>query len=236
MSVENILKRIRGLRALSQSSNQQEAETAARMAAELIQKHRIDECEVDIDCGRTEAFVDAEEPLDSFGRNIPGWRRDLACVIASECGCAIYSSRTSSGVSFRLAGRPSDILTARYLYAWLSADISRMAAPYREKRSYCLGAVYGVDKALQRGRATVEAGHNQAALVLSSREEDVRAWLRTAKDMGSKPNKGRKPSPVDPSAFGDGFRHGTNVHLGKALDVATATRALPETHSVTADR
>jgi hypothetical protein len=91
MSLESVLSKLRGLRALSQSANQEEAETAARLAAELVHKHRIDEAEVSFSTGATEAINDDGVPLDTFGRNRVLWRRDLGLILAQEHGCAMYS-------------------------------------------------------------------------------------------------------------------------------------------------
>lgn len=227
MSLESVLSKLRGLRALSQSANQEEAETAARLAAELVHKHRIDEAEVSFSTGATEAINDDGVPLDTFGRNHVLWRRDLGLILAQEHGCAMYSALHPNSVEMKLVGRPSDVAAVRYLYAWLSADIARISGAYgKDKRSFCLGAVHGIHSALVRGRKAAEAGHGQAAIVLASRYDESVAWLKTAR--GDMKKASARHAAVSRAVYDRGYQHGQNVHIGDALPPAGATRALPQ--------
>lgn len=227
MSIESVIQKLRGLRALSQSSNREEAETAARLAAELIQKHRLDEAEVSFASGATEAINDESVPLDTFGRNRVLWRRDLAIVLAREHGCAVYSTLHPASVEMKLVGRPSDVAAVRYLYAWLSADITRLSSVHgKNKRSFCLGAVHGIATALAAGRKTAECGSARAAMVLANRHDESVAWLKTSR--GNIKTSTARHSAVAPSAYRAGHRHGENVHFGAALPPTGAPRALPQ--------
>lgn len=233
MSIESVLKKVRDLRSLATSSNQHEAEVAAALADELIQKHRLSEAELSGSAGPRECMGEADTPLDSFGRRLTSWRGQLAINLAEHYGCFVYIHRSGAETHIRIVGHPNDVEIVRHMYSWLVAEIARLAllseADRRSQGAFRLGASIGISIALKRSLATAEKQHaathgSGAAIVLASRSAEAEAWAKTAHDIG-----GRKVSSgavSDAAAFDRGGRAGAAIHVGHTLAGPT-TRALP---------
>ena len=219
-NIEAILSKVRKLRDLAaRSTSVAEAATAAAQADAILQRHRLSEADVEASGAQpTEAIGEGEEPLWQGGRRSDTVAMRLSAVLSDHYGCVTYTRRDIRGgrtesISFRIVGRPSDVAIVRYMFAWLRAEIERLAqreaGPVRP--SFRHGAVSGIKIALTAAaRATVKAsGNGAAALVLASRSEEARRWLAAVDpDMG----KARTPGGnLDPDAFMRGARAGAQM-------------------------
>lgn len=231
MSTEAVLERVRKLLALAASStSEHEAAIAAGKADELIQQHRLTTEQLQGNATR-ESVVESDKPLWG-GARMPSWVSVLAAKLARHYGCCVYTRRYLRGgrqnsAELRVIGLPSDVEIVHYLFAWLSMEVSRLAArrPRLHRMNYCLGAVVGIEKALQASRAKTDAAHTathgaSAALAVVNREEQAHAWANAAHgEMG----KARGAQLSGGQGAADAFR--TGVAAGQALPVAG--KALP---------
>jgi len=226
------IAKVRALRNLANSASQHEAEVAAAMADALIQKYRLSEAEIGSGSGTEPQECVGEDgtPLAIFGAKLTPWRAQLGGNLARHYGCAVFVLR-SREVTLQIVGRPSDIEIVRYMYAWLTAEITRLSQTEADRRSrgaFCLGATVGLHAAMQRSRAVAEGQHGSehgsgAAMVLASRSDEAKRWMGAAHVFRKKTVGGGRVS--DAAAFMRGGRAGASIHVGHALDGKT-TRAL----------
>jgi hypothetical protein len=127
---ESILKKVRKLLNLADDkANINESASAAQMAQQLIEKHRIAMAELDVG-------EEGEDPVDSFdlidedGPKVRVWKVDLANAIGNVNGCAtVYrrgSKRSRTKATIDLVGTKDNVNTVRYLFFYLSTTIERL--------------------------------------------------------------------------------------------------------------
>lgn len=176
---EKIIDKIRKLLRLAESSDVNEAATAAGAAQRLMEAHQIDQAMVALEdedaptgSGEDEPIrqFDDEEALHVWAR-LASWKLQLTWAVASVNGCRTFQGYTwdkSKGRSMRtigIVGRPSDVATVRYLCTYLLAEIDRLckSASGGKGRTWAncfrLGAVHEVRRRLQEAkrRARMEA-------------------------------------------------------------------------------
>src|SRR4029077_4566600 len=133
MNHDEALEKAKKLLRLSQSTNPHEAALAASRAQEIIDRFKIESISLDLEDKQSAPKPDEPikdfraDPLDDSGR-AETWKYRLASEIAKQNQCKLYSCR---GIC--IIGRPSDATAVRYLCAWLSREIERLA------RSHCAG-------------------------------------------------------------------------------------------------
>ena len=226
-NLDAILQKVRKLRELAtRTTSVAEATAAAAQADAIIQRYRLSEADVEASGAQPAEPIDSpEEPLWTGGGRTDTVAMRLSAVLAEHYGCASYRVRTrvmgrTESVTLRLAGRASDVAIVRYMFAWLRAEIERLAQrePGTARPSFRHGAVSGISFALDAAtKATVRAstGSGAGAMVLASRAAEAERWLATTEpDMGkSRPVGGN----LDPDAFARGARAGREMSIGAAL-------------------
>jgi uncharacterized protein DUF2786 len=230
-----ILDKIRKLLALSKSANANEAAAAAAAAQRLMQEHRIAEAELETG-GPTETAQLAADPIDRFGKRSILWK-ELLCgslVRLHGCKCWKVSNWTGPNVCERklqIVGRPSDIASVRYLYAWLTSEIERLAQRDARGRgakyaaSYRWGAVRGAIAAMRAADTAVRSEANPAALVkLDARATEAEA-ASAAIASNIKPAH-KSSAQFDADGYTRGVAAGRGLHTGAKLGAATGARLL----------
>jgi len=131
MTYEEALQKAVKLLRLSQSSNPNEAALAAGKAQEIIDRYNIESVALDMASGDKpqpdEPIKDfGFDPLDAGTKKISTWSWRLFTVISRGNGCKGYLTRNKGG-GIAIVGRPSDVQTVRYFYAWLKQEVERLA-------------------------------------------------------------------------------------------------------------
>jgi hypothetical protein len=212
-----LIEKIRKLRALSRSTNVNEAAAAAAAAERLVQEHRISEAELDVSDGDE---APTREQLDELGAQIPSWKSMLSVALAKHHGCAVFNQRRAGDRMWRsqIIGQPSDVATVRYLYVWIVVEIERLcdassARGRTERNSFRLGAVLGLKAAISAAVREVRAVASSTALV----KLDARLAAAEAQLPSKLGKRRRLASAIDPHAFAEGERAGRAIHVGKQL-------------------
>ncbi len=239
MNIESVIARVKALRALaSDCSNLHEAQQAAAKADELIQRHRLEEADLEsAGTATSEAVGDDGEPLDSWTRSI-SWKLFLAAKLSKHYGCFVSSCRRTcggytEGVSINIAGRPSDVHIVRYMYAWLGVEIERLASAERGKgarNDFRIGACTGIGNTLAKSRQAAEQIHaqshgNAAAIVIADRYAAAELWAKT---YHGKIGDAHAVKFKNEDALRRGIVAGENINLGSALPGSVVARSLPE--------
>lgn len=132
MTLEEAIKKVQKLLALSESDNPNEAATAMTQAQKILTKYQIsqemlalegtEEIEEEI-----EDFMDKGAPLDSASKfNLDGWLGRLGMIVAEENTCQVYITTEDDQRHIAIIGRASDVEKVRYLYAYFKAETQRL--------------------------------------------------------------------------------------------------------------
>lgn len=227
----NIIQRIQSLLALAKSDNLNEASSAAAQAEAMIAKYRLSMADVVSAGGQSAESIGEGEPL-MRGARFSKWQNRLGVALSKRYGCLVINDGVEH--TFRLIGLPSDVEIVRYMFAWIGAEIVRLARDERGMRarnSFCLGAVFAIGAALEAAKKAAEATHagtsgGSAAIVLASRESEARAWLLKLLPGNVRLKRGgHAPSEIDVQAHERGIMGGGSLHLGQSLP--GGPRALP---------
>ena len=133
-----------------------EAKTAAGLAAKIMMEHAIEAAALEIEHGEKVEQGPCEiwdDPLDTTGGRTEKWRQRLACAIAHQMGCEILSYRDGA---LKNVGRPDAVQGVRYVYAYCAREVARLtvARAYGNGRlwvrSYRLGLIDAIRAAMKR--------------------------------------------------------------------------------------
>lgn len=206
MELNDVIRKVRALRALSdRAGTQEEAATAAAAAAALAAKYELAEAAL-TDGPSNEAPVDVFE-MTQGGRRRAGWKSIVANAAAHAHGCHMFSSTRwtpdrGREVLFRAIGRERDVQAATYLYGLVIGDIERLAregwvaartttyesrqrwvsgfklgAAGKVYRAICEARAFEQNQAAGRARAQAE-GAEQALVVIQRRQDRVKEVAR----------------------------------------------------------
>lgn len=125
MNYEQAIEKAVKLLRLATSSNPHEAALAASRAQEIIDRFNIEAAALSLD-GKQSV---PDEPVKDFGADLldgsfTTWKWRFLATLVRLNGCKAYRP---GGKGLALLGRPSDVATVRYFYAWLVREIDRLA-------------------------------------------------------------------------------------------------------------
>lgn len=144
MSIEKIVERIRKLRALSTSTNANEAAVAAAEAQRLMNEHRVEEAML-MSEAEQDAPIEDEDVLQCMAggrsRSVKSvkWERVLLRGVAMANGCRQYTELAPSVEQLRrnpslnplgglhVVGRKSDVQATKYLLQLFHDEVNRLA-------------------------------------------------------------------------------------------------------------
>jgi hypothetical protein len=185
---EDVIARARKLIQLrDRTTSAGEAQAAAKALAVLLDKHRLEEAEIELGTEPSlsaEGFSVDEKPLASY-RRAERWRINLAVVLARHFSVAIWRRSVLGKHSIHMCGRLGDVAMLREMYRWLADDIPRLCAneckgePFAVRWSWRSGFVLGLTESLAAARSAAVAEHRNAkmAMVLARRAADAEAFL-----------------------------------------------------------
>ena len=228
VSKEAVIQKIRALLArASEDSNDNpfEREIAIKHAHRLMEEHTLSMLEV------------TEEDLEEVSKAIMQigtlyWKRSIVSMIASLYGCAVCwpSKRGSANFgSIYIYGRENNRITVETISEYVINSIEKEWQKLRkreklkdgDKRSFCVGAVYGVRdtvKALKAARTDNAESSGQALALLNKYEE----LEKEAKEAVNVSSRVAPPAEVaDMRLAARGRVHGRKVRLEPRLGKKT---------------
>lgn len=153
-----IVEKIKKLLAMAKNGTEHEAALAATRAAELMSKYQIEEATIRLDTGR-EAEPITEESLDKSTKKKVAWKGTIASGLCSAFGTKMWWH----GAEIVIYGRKSALQTVNYMYAYLCAEVERLA-----------GEVYATLRPKDNPRTWLNAFRLGAASTISNRLRDQR--------------------------------------------------------------
>jgi hypothetical protein len=243
-----VLEKIKKLLRLAASDNPNEAALAAAKAQELMDRHKLNQAMLATPSEPEEGVVHFDDPddaLDTFGGKRVTWKDSLSAGLAKYNGCFIYvDNRTRGEIRLVIVGRPSDVQTVRYLYAFCVREIERLTraqGPGHGRtwtNNYRRGCVASIYEALHEqrksfeGQARTEAAHsgssalvkvNTALAKIDSRYKEAEESLKKVMKLrAGKESQARH----DSGAYERGKRDGATINLGagKGLGAGAGAR------------
>jgi hypothetical protein len=229
-TIDEVIEKVRKLRKLAGSDNVNEAAAAAAAADRLIQEHGLAEAQLEAE-GQAEGEAPAEDATPGttwYGQTVT-WQLNLISGLARHYGCSSYlitvCNETEAGVykhgrAYKMIGRPSDVASVRYMYAWLVAEIEGLAQKNTGNgrawlNSFRIGCVVGVVEAMRaEKRAVIDqaraAGASAAIVLVENRLAEAKA-VRDAKHPDLK-SSGNRRGPSDLGGFFAGQKAGRDIH------------------------
>lgn len=236
-----VIEKIRALRELARgTTNEHEAQAAARQAGRLAEKHRIAEAEIEAaadEGARAPAVIDREHPAYRGGA-IAGWKQAIVHTIAAHFSCAIVRSRVPRGAHVEqqllLVGQVGDIELARETIGWLSLQIAMLCNAVAAGRgrayraAWSVGCVRGIYDQLKAGQWEARAEADMQARAASSKAlVRLDARLAEAKQTISHlKNHSIRPTVSDAGAYARGRQHGQRIPVTAATTEKRPVRAL----------
>lgn len=192
MNREDLIKKVQALRALASNaaSTLEEAKTAASLAEQIIQKNALDEAEFEIANGSQEQVYEDGVPMTDWGQRQNVWQNILLTALSDAYDCQGLLKHVNGKLGYYAVGRPSDIRTMRYQFAFFHLEITRLAellAPNNLQRgtgkrwynSFYLGATSAIVESLKKVKQEVHAQANSAALaIIRKHADDAADWMR----------------------------------------------------------
>lgn len=125
MTYQEAIEKVAKLLRLATSSNPHEAALAASRAQEIIDRFNIEAAALALD-GKPS---NTSEPIKDFGADPleekhSTWRWRFLSTVVRMNGCKAYLCSKQ----YKIIGRPSDVQTVRYFFAWLCREIDRLCA------------------------------------------------------------------------------------------------------------
>ena len=191
------LAKVHKLLRLSKSDNEAEAMLAAQRAEEIMVKYEIEQAMLDRPEIEDEEIMDfgpKGDPLhEAGGRKREQWQSAIADPICKAHACQLYWT----GDDLNIIGRPSDVGTVRYLYAWAMTEAIKLSIRKGAgcsvvwKRNYMVGFGEGLPAAFKKARESAEAEMrgeatnenalvlvNNAILVIKNKMSKTHEWQR----------------------------------------------------------
>jgi hypothetical protein len=189
MTKQDIIERIKRLRNLAENAaaSIHEAATAAKLAEELLQKHEIEEAEIEFSTGSNESPEEDPTPITDWGQKQAVWENILATALCKAYNCQgvmkVIDDGTKRKTGFYVIGRPSDTQVVKYQMAFFVAEITRLAHKIAPKsmskgegktwhHSFRRGAVHAICEALKEAKKEVQATASSNALVVLNKHRD----------------------------------------------------------------
>lgn len=226
MERDSVIEKVRALRALSTSSNLNEAASAAKIAEKLIQEHCLAEAELEITLGSQETPHEDGVPLTDWNQRATNWQSFLLSHLTKAYNCTGIHSWKHGKYNFYAVGRPSDIATVRYQYAFFTAELTRLClglAPdgmgrgegKRWHNSFYLGGVSSIGDSLKSAKQEVRAQASSSALAVIDihMEEALAVRAKLYPDLQSRSTS----VSLDSNAYAIGKRAGSTLQSKPGL-------------------
>lgn len=213
-----VIDKIRKLRALASSASVHEAAAAAAAAERLIQEHNLTEASVQVETDGDGEPVTHDVVADVGGVRIVTWQSYLLHYLGQAYQtCGFFQRKRGEGYVYKAYGRPADLATLRYQFAFFSAEITRLAALECKGRgktfanSYRLGAVTAIAEALSTVRRETRASAVSSALVVVDRRAELAQEARDNQNPDIK-TRSASTSRLDGEAYAAGKRAGARIN------------------------
>lgn len=236
MKHEQIVEKIKKLLALANSSNENEAQTAAKMAQQLLTKYNLTMSQVD----KAELMFEVDSETENRQRTSSSWgytqsilRKFFFVEIVSSRsqGFDLKAMKRRSVITHHFIGKRHNIEIAKYVKEFLERTFSnlfedyrkRTGAPLKSRKSFYAGVYKGLHDQLKGVKEYVE---QETGLVVV---EDAEVQKFINETLGKTKEVANKNDIQDFSAYRTGTEEGKKVRLSRALGGPEEKKKISET-------
>jgi hypothetical protein len=226
---DDLIEKVRKLRALQQSSNLHEAENATRAVERLIQEHQLAEAEIEATAQQEVAEACAEDPdfLVQWRDRKTNWIVNLTFRLARAYQCdGVMTHKFDSATrttmhGVLLTGRPSDVAIVRAQLAYLVVEIRRLCEldglkGKAARTSFCMGAVDGLYLAIRETQREARREATSTALAVID-DRLVKASEVLKRNHPRIRTVSTRAAISNANAYNSGRRAGESIHTGSSL-------------------
>lgn len=224
--MNKVVEKIKKLMALCESPNVHEAELAAEKMQELLMKHNLSMTDIH---DQPEAV--SELNVASKGRHETWCQLLIENLAKYNCAQVVYCHHfdTFTGkqtIQLTLIGRESTTAALKEMYTYLCTAIIRIAnemqIPRKDRSSYKLGMVCGLDDRLREKYTTIIES-DEKGLILHEEANRKRENEHYMKSIGAVKAKQNLPS-LNKSAFFNGCKASDRIGLDDQINTRTSKR------------
>jgi hypothetical protein len=226
MELSSVISKVQKLLSLANSSNANEAATAAALANKLIDQYRLSSADYTMGETEVDPLIEDNDYIYETGRIVP-WKSSLVLVLAKHYGCAVYNSayypNGRKASRYKLVGRASDIEITKYMFNWLMLECQRLSENEARGKgrvfasSYCQGFVSGIRQQLSKSRQEAKENASQISIVkIDSRESEATEFMHKMHNL-RKTHTTSSSMKLDVNAFNAGADRGKSLHLGQSM-------------------
>lgn len=231
---DNVVEKIKKLLKLSESTNPNEAASAAAKAQELMDRFEIETAALQNAATPDLSSKELIEEFNDFeqGGRIETWRGYILNSLCETNHCKTYKMRQKhENTYFRVIGKKTDVQTVRYMYACLIQVVEKLSFQHRGGgrrfiASYKAGAASAIankileskekTKASVYQEASQQGAHalmriDNAMAVLKQKDNEMQKYLE---DLNIKAKRGVGARVTHASGYHAGYQDGKNVNIG----------------------
>jgi len=234
MNLEQVIDKVRKLLALSESSNEHEAQLAADMAAQLMYKYKIEQASL-LDGSDPDIRVDTVELWDK--RSVD-WHSYLASGVCEVNNCGVW---LKGNKRIMICGDSSSIQVANYMFHFLLGTVRRLSraycqdvygttrGTYKARMSFATGMVLRLVERLKEDKKIREDTTREecctSLVVIDKERKAVEEWMDANLDLGkAKRSRSRRGG----RAYYDGREAANRVHIRDGLNGGSGPKCLEE--------
>jgi hypothetical protein len=220
---------VRKLLALANSSNINEATSAAASAARLMQEHKLTAADVAADDGSKIT----ELPLGAEGF-MASWKFALITGVARAFFCEVVALRVGPRRKIRVVGKKDDAEVAVGVFNYVIKEIDRLAdldvatRDAREvmaegridvrgyKENFRKGAAEGVAERLKQEMERFKNSGEKALVIVNSSKDDLRDYLKAKYGASKVIERDAPKTTADAEAYLRGYEKGRDITVPRA--------------------
>jgi hypothetical protein len=246
MTKQQIIDKIQKLLALANSSNENEAKSAASMAQALLTKYNLTMKEVDKSSQSytSKAFETNKRRQDTSARYIQTILKTFFFVEiintkkpvkVYEDVCGIKFEKTVYENMYLIFGEPHNVEIAQYIYDFLDNSFKVLYRDFAKKNktgkgsrvSYYYGVYAGLYDQLKQTKTKVE---QEVGLVVVE-DKDLTDFI--SQSIGKTKSLVKKTQTEDKNALNQGYKEGQSLKIAKGLGGGDQDQQLGETLKLT---
>lgn len=228
-TTSKIADRIRKLLALANSSNVNEAASAAAEAARLMNEHKLTATDVAADDGSKIT----ELPLGAEGF-MASWKFALVTGVARAFFCEAIALRAGARRKIRIVGKKDDAEVAVGVFNYVVKEIDRLADEDVEtrdaheimregnldvrtyKENFRKGAAEGVATRLKEETDRFKNSGGKALVIVTQSKDELRDYLRNRYGASKVVDKDAPKTAADAEAYLRGYERGESISVPRA--------------------
>lgn len=239
--LDTLMDRIRKLHAKAESARQigslAEAEAFADAVSRLLMKHKLDASILE-QAGQIAEEIEAGEldwqEFGVYGKRV-GWIELLSLAVSRAYFCRMYLI-SGGGTRIILVGKPSDREVAGYMIRFLTATAHRLAEEANKaekkrmkkltgsfavagfRKAFLAGFVSGISSRLREAREQAVSQNSGMAVVLSTADAQLDAFMRGQKLRNTKALTRPRPNA---EAYNQGKDAASKINLNSPVGGST---------------